>query len=107
TESANDSFSGGTIKDVKINGDFINSTIAAGVDPTDGILNNGNDTFLSPSKIGHTKVKGDTTNSFFLASSIDGKRGGDHDDHDDHGNHNGNHNGVGENEHNDTTRAIN
>src|SRR5439155_9145538 len=78
---------------ININGDLTNSIFAAGVNPVDGIINNGNDVFLSPSVIQHTRVKGTTTNSFFLASSVDVKA--DHGHHNTRHEDNGNHNGSG------------
>ncbi len=73
TGDAADTFTGATIKDININGSLTDSTFAAGVDPVNGIFGDADDVFLSPSAIGHTRVRGTTTNSFFLASMVNAK----------------------------------
>src|SRR5205823_5173248 len=60
---ASDTFTGASIKNININGNLTGSTFAAGVNPTNGIFGDSDDVFLSPSIIGHTRVKGTTSNS--------------------------------------------
>jgi hypothetical protein len=81
TGAAADTFTGATIKNININGNATNSTFAAGVNPTNSLFGDSDDVFLSPSVIGKMKVKGTTTNSFFLATTVNAKRG-HHEGHD-------------------------
>jgi hypothetical protein len=90
TGTAADTFTGGTIKDINIRGNFTNSTIAAGVNPTNTAFGDTDDVFLSPSKINHARVRGTTTNSSFIAASVNNKRA-HHEDHD-NDNHGGGNN---------------
>jgi hypothetical protein len=104
--AAADTFTGATIKDVNIRGNFTNSTIAAGVNPTNNIFGDTDDVFLSPSAIKHTRVRGTTTNSSFVASTVNSKS--PHHEDNENGNQGGNSQGEDhDNGDHDSTTHVN
>jgi len=105
-----DTFGGGTIKSIHIRGPVTSSTFGAGIDPVDGILFNGNDDFVTgASRIGKLNIRGQVTDSFFLARNLTGdvNSPGGNDDHgrDDKGG-NGNQGGGSDNDNQGRTRKT-
>lgn len=66
-----DAFAAGTIGSITVRGSITDSVFAAGLSPTDSILLNGNDTFVTgTSSINRVSVRGDVSTSFFAAPTL-------------------------------------
>ena len=76
TDAASDTFGAGSIRSVKVKGDGIDSIVGAGLDPVDGVFNNGNDQLRDEleSAIETLVIKGTASaDSLFAAGVFPGK----------------------------------
>jgi hypothetical protein len=70
TEGAADTFAVGSILSVSVGGSFTNSIVAAGLDPVDDVIFNGNDVLINGGQLKAITVKGAVTDSYFLAQLL-------------------------------------
>lgn len=72
TGAAADTFTSGTINILTVNGKVTNSVVGAGLNPTDGIFKNGNDTLATGRINSVTVTRTASANSRFLARRLTG-----------------------------------
>src|SRR2546430_14750579 len=70
TGTAADAFGKGTLERLKVKGDVIDSQVRVGVDPTDGLFDNGDDTIVAGSSIQQVAVRGQLLGNTLIESAI-------------------------------------